>query len=204
MRVTVVGSGRVGRALTTAFARSGHAVTVAVRREPDEPLPDGVGTAALDEAAADADLTVLAVPFDAVEDVVPRLGLPERAVLVDATNPFGRAVPDGHASGAAHVAAVAGHGVRVVKAFDVLGAEHMADPVLPDGARPLLPVAGDDADARSRVVALATELGFDAVDVGGLAAAELLESAARYWGLLAHAGGLGRGVVLVAHRRPLA
>ncbi|MFC5379373.1 NADPH-dependent F420 reductase [Aquipuribacter nitratireducens] len=201
MNVTVVGAGRVGRALAANLAGAGHAVTVAVGRDPDEPFPDGTTTAPLDGAGATADLTVLAVPFDAVAQVVPRLGLPDGAVLVDATNPFGRTVPAGLPSGAAHVAAVAGPDVHVVKAFNVLGAEHMASPALPDGACPLLPVAGDDTAARDRVVVLAAELGFDAVAVGGLDAAALLEEAARYWGLLAFAGGLGRQVVLVAHRR---
>ncbi len=95
----------------------------------------------------------------------------------------------------------AGTEVRVVKAFNVLGAEHMADPGLADGARPLLPVAGDDPAARARVSALAGDLGFDAAEVGGLDNAHLLEEAARYWGLLAFQGGRGRTVVLVAHQR---
>lgn len=91
--------------------------------------------------------------------------------------------------------------MEVVKAFNVLGAEHMADPSLPDGSSPVLPVAGNDPGARALVVALAAELGLDAVDVGALDNAHLLEEAARYWGLLAFVGGRGREVVLVAHQR---
>lgn len=45
-------------------------------------------------------------------------------------------------------------------------------------------------------------MGFDAVDVGGLDAAALMEEAARYWGLLTFSGGRGRRHVLVAHQRP--
>jgi len=71
---------------------------------------------------------------------------------------------------------------------------------LPAGTR-ALPVAADDAEARSLVAELASELGFDAVEVGGLEHAGLLEEAARYWGLLAFTGGRGRSVVLVAHQR---
>jgi hypothetical protein len=44
-------------------------------------------------------------------------------------------------------------------------------------------------------------MGFDAVEVNGLDNAGLLEEAARYWGLLAFKGGLGRNMVLVAHWR---
>lgn len=123
-------------------------------------------------------------------------------VLVDATNPFGQPVPEGHASGAAVVAAAA-PGCRVVKAFNVVGAEHMVDPVLAPGRSVLLPVCGDDAEARALVAGLARSVGFDVVEVGDLGVAGLLEEAARYWGLLAYAGGLGRGFGLVAvHRDP--
>jgi hypothetical protein len=89
-----------------------------------------------------------------------------------------------------------------VKAFNVVGAEHMSTPPLPDGHRPLLPVAAGDDSARRLVAGLATAMGFDAVEIDGLNNAGLLEEAARYWGLLAFGGGLGRNFVLVAHRRP--
>jgi hypothetical protein len=194
LSVVVVGSGRVGRALAANLRSLGHHVRIA-RRTPGD---DGIG---IDEAAAGADLTILAVPFGAVSDVVPRLGLAPGAILVDATNPFGQPIPDGAASGAAVVVA-AGDGVHVVKAFNVLGAEHMSDPPLPDGCRPLLPVAADDDSARHLVAGLANDMGFDAVEINGLDNAGLLEEAARYWGLLAFNGGLGRNFVLVAHQRP--
>jgi predicted dinucleotide-binding enzyme len=94
--------------------------------------------------------------------------------------------------------------VHVVKAFNVLGVEHMTTPPLPDGYRPLLPIAADDDSARHLVASLATDMGFDAVEINGLDNAGLLEEAARYWGLLAFNGGLGRSFVLVAHQRPTA
>lgn len=200
LSVVVVGSGRVGTALAENLRSIGHDVRVA-RRTPD---PGDAGSVGIDGAAVGADVTILAVPFDAVTDVVPRLGLADGGVLVDATNPFGRPLPAGAANGASAVARQAGEGVRVVKAFNVLGAEHMSSPPLPDGHRPLLPVAADDASARRLVAGLAADMGFDAVEAGGLADAGLLEEAARYWGLLAYGGGLGRDVVLVAHRRPAA
>jgi predicted dinucleotide-binding enzyme len=198
--VLVVGAGNVGTALGSNLITQGRDVTFAVR-DLGTDLPAGATPVAIDGAGGSAELVVLAVPFDVVPDVVPRLGLQPETVLVDATNPFGRPLPEGVGSGAEVVRRSAGKGVEVVKAFNVLGAEHMADPSLPDGSRPLLPVAGDDPGARARVVGLATELGFDAVDVGGLESAHLLEEAARYWGLLAYGGGRGRGVVLVAHQR---
>ena len=194
LAVVVVGAGSVGSALSKNLRRLGHRVRVARRT----PRHDEVE---VDRASVGADLTILAVPFDVVGEVVPRLGLSSGAVVVDATNPFGRPLPAGAASGAAVVAAAAGPEIHVVKAFNVMGAEHLGDPRLPDGSRPLLPVAADDDDARALVSGLAMDMGFDAVPVRGLSSAGLLEDAARYWGLLAMNGGLGREVVLVAHRR---
>jgi predicted dinucleotide-binding enzyme len=196
LSVVVVGSGRVGTALATNLRSLGHDVRVA-RRSPG--VDTGIG---IDGAAVGADVTILAVPFGAVSEVVPKLGLEPGAILVDATNPFGQPLPAGATTGASVVVRAAGEGVHVVKAFNVLGAEHMITPPLPDGHRPLLPVAADDTSARRLVAGLATDMGFDAVEIAGLDNAGLLEEAARYWGLLAFNGGLGRNVVLVAHQRP--
>lgn len=198
--ITVVGAGRVGRALGDNLAGLGHPIRYAVRDVPGARVPAGATAVPIDGAAEGAGLTLLAVPFATVGEVVPRLGLRPGHVLVDATNPFG-AGTGASPSGAAVVADAAGAGVTVVKAFNVLGAEHMSHPVLPGGHRPILPVASDDASARLAVVELASAMGFDAVDVGGLDAAALMEEAARYWGLLAFDGARGRQVVLVAHQR---
>lgn len=203
MLITLVGAGSVATALATNLLRHGHAVRLAVRPGSNRPVPDGAARVDLGPGAAQgSDLVILAVPFAVAADVVSDLALPPGSVLVDATNPFGVPVPEPHLHGLSVIAAAAGPEVAVVKAFNVVGAEHLAAPQLPDGARPVLPVASDDAPARRAVVDLADSLGFHAVDVGGAAAAPLLEDAARYWGLLAFSGGLGRRMVLVAHQRP--
>ena len=199
--ITIVGAGRVGYAIGTAALRLGHTVRYAVREGSGHDLPDGASAVPVAGAAEGADLTILAVPASAVHKVVAELAPPAGSVLVDATNPFGAPLPEGHASSMSVVAATAGDAVRVVKAFNVLGFEHMADPPLPDGFRPVLPVAGDDPAARAAVARLATDMGYHAVQVGGSEAAPVLEAAAQYWGLLAFAGGLGRDMVLVAHQR---
>ena len=78
-----------------------------------------------------------------------------------------------------------------MKAFNTTGAENMVQPRYPGGAV-FMPVAGDDAEARARVVALATRLGFEAVDVGPLSAARYLEPFAMTWIHMAIKLGLGR------------
>ena len=56
----------------------------------------------------------------------------------------------------------------------------------------MMPVAGDDAAARQQVLALATMVGFDAIDMGPLTAARYLEPLAMVWIHLAFKQGQGR------------
>lgn len=79
----------------------------------------------------------------------------------------------------------------MVKAFNSTGAENMADSRYPD-AEIFMPVCGDDADARGRVIALAKLIGFDAVDLGELKAARYVEPFAMMWIHLAIKQGAGR------------
>jgi predicted dinucleotide-binding enzyme len=59
---------------------------------------------------------------------------------------------------------------------------------------------GDDAEAKGVARRLATELGFDAVDAGGLERARLLEALALLWISLA-VGGMGREIAFKLARR---
>src|SRR6266487_4321607 len=58
----------------------------------------------------------------------------------------------------------------VIKAFNNIYARHLLERGRPRGSpgRIALPVAGDDAKAKAVVLQLVDELGFDAVDAGGL------------------------------------
>ena len=115
-------------------------------------------------------------------------------MLVDATNPLAPGLAGlslgAHTSGAEQIAERA-RGASVVKAFNTTGAENLADSRYAQG-QPMMPVAGDDAAARQQVLALATLIGFDAVDMGPLAAARYLEPLAMVWIHLAFKQGQGR------------
>lgn len=193
MDIVIVGRGNVGRALGPRLIEAGHTVSYAVRD------PGARDEIPIDGAAGRADAVILAVPFPAAAEVVGRLSLTPDTILVDATNPFGRPVP-GFASGGLLMADAAPTGVPVVKSFNVMGAEAMADPEFPSGA-PVMPVAGDDPTAVDSIVRLGRGMGYDARPVGGMEVSGLLEEAARYWGLLAMAGGLGRDFALGALSR---
>lgn len=187
-RIGVVGTGSVGSTLGRRWAEAGHVVRFGTR-DPDRSDVrdlvagiDGDAEAVAVEEAADADVLVLATPASAVEPALS--GLAFSGVLVDPTNSYPEPGPESGAERAARLAPDA----QVVKAFNTVGWEVMADPVL-DGMVATMPLAGDDAEAKALVADLARELGFEPLDVGDRSAAVHLENLARLWIHLTIAGG---------------
>ena len=118
----------------------------------------------------------MAVPEAAVAKLPPKLfdGVSADTVVIDAGNYYPRH-RDGRIeaieSGLAESRWVADMlGRSVVKAFNNLWANDLLICGRPRGAadRFALPIAGDEPKAKARVAALVNELGFDAVDAGGL------------------------------------
>lgn len=197
MEIAILGKGNVGQALAGAFRRAGHGVVFGVRN------PEGPGQATVPEAVASADLAVLAVPYAAALELAGSIPDWGGKVLVDATNPIAPGLAGlsvGTTTSAAEQIAAKARNARVVKAFNTTGAENMGDAAFA-GGRPMMPVAGDDAEARKAVLALAEAIGFEAVDAGKLAAARYLEPFAMTWIHLAFACGQGRSFAFGLLRR---
>jgi predicted dinucleotide-binding enzyme len=199
MSISIIGAGNVGMALANAFIRRGESVVFGVP-EPSKYAGEVARLGALasatttSDAIAASDIVILAVPYAAVATVARCVADWDGRILVDATNPLAPGLAGlsigTTTSGAEELARLA-RGARVVKAFNTTGAENMADSRYPGGA-PFMPVCGDDAAARARVVALATLIGFDAVDCGELATARYLEPFAMTWIHMAIKLGMGR------------
>jgi len=121
---------------------------------------------------------------------------------LDATNPltpsFQLAIGHG-TSGGEQVQAWA-PSASVVKIFNTTGLENMANPVYPQG-RAAMVYAGGDAHAKQTAAALAADLGFEPLDLGGLDGARYLEPAAMVWIKLAIVQKLGRGIAFGLMRR---
>jgi len=198
MNITICGSGNVGRALGEGWLKAGHRVTYA-SREPaghkgTELKQAGFVVAPPAQAAADAEVIVLAVPFEALESTIGSLDSLAGKILIDATNPLTKTLDLalGFSDSAGETAARLAAGAKVVKAFNTTGAGNMANSHYA-GGRIMMPVAGDDAAAKKTVMALAAQLGFEAVDVGPLSMSRHLEPMAMLWIKLAYAQGLGTG-----------
>ena len=180
MRIGIIGAGNIGGALARRLTEVGHEVVVANSRGPDtlRELEAETGATAVSsrEAARGRDVVVVTIP----ERNVPQLpgdlfeGVDERVVVIDTGNYYPRqrdgridAIEEGMPE-SMWVAEQLGR--PVVKAFNNIYADHLRDFGQPAGSgdRIALPVAGDEQAAKSIVMQLVEELGFDAVDAGGL------------------------------------
>lgn len=208
MGISIIGAGNVGMALGRALVGRGEVVTFGVTnhekyRDAVAALGRDASLVGVDAAIAANDIVILAVPYDALPALAQRVADWHGKILVDATNPLAPGL-NGLAlgtttSGAEELAKLA-KGARVVKAFNTTGAENLGNSAYA-GGKAFMPVCGDDADARRRVLALAERLGFDAIDFGALNAARYLEPFAMAWIHLAFKQGFGRSFAFGMLRR---
>lgn len=184
MRVAMIGSGSVGKALGRRLVQAGHAVTfTAAHAENASAAAAELGAESAStnaEAARDAEVVILAMPFSAGKVVAREIG-PEVAgkVIIDVTNSARSAVLELAPDAESAAEAIAGWlpDAHVVKAFNSAFAGRMADPV--EDGRPLDGfVAGDDEAAKAAAMAIVSDVGFTPVDCGPLANAAALEGMA--------------------------
>lgn len=188
MSISIIGAGNVGLALGSALIRRNQPVVFGV---PDPQkyqqviarLGPSARVTSTSSAFDASELIILAVPYSALPAIACQLADWQGKILVDASNPIAPGLSGllvgTNTSGAEELAKLA-HGARVVKAFNTTGAENMAETTYP-GALVAMPVCGDDPAARHQVMALATLIGFEALDFGPLMAARYLEPFAMAW-----------------------
>ncbi len=195
MKIAIVGTGNVGKALGGAWKNAKHDVVFAVREPGNDKskqlAKDGFSVSAIADAGKSAEVIVLAVPWTEIATVIETLGPLKGKIVIDATNPL---TPDlemglGFDDSAGETVALLAQGAHVVKAFNTTGAENMAKAKdFPN--KPVMFVAGDDAAAKKSVQKLAEDIGFEAIDAGPLKASRYLEPMAMQWIKLAF-GGIG-------------
>lgn len=207
--IAIIGTGEVAGALGPEFAQLGHDIVYG-SREPSRPsvadLVSRTGSNASatsqSESVAGADFVVLAVPGGVAEEVVRGLGDLSGKIVIDPTNRVasgddGWLVHDveGKGSNAALIQNAAPD-ARVVKAFNTLNWRTMVDPDSAGGPV-TIPLAGDDADAKAAVAELVEGMGLEAVDIGPLRYAHVLEEMLIVW-----ANARSRGISYNYYFRP--
>jgi predicted dinucleotide-binding enzyme len=205
MRIAIIGTGKVGLALARGLRGKRHQITLGAR-DPDRvaklAVDAGAGVAHPEEAAAGAEVVILALPWPPAETAVKALGDLSGKIVIDCMNPVGMingklGLTVGYHSSGGEMVAEWAPGARVVKTLNQVGAELMADNSgLPH--RPVMFMAGDDAAAKAAVTTLLTDLGFEALDAGELEKARILEPFALVWINQALLRGKGRNWAFAA------
>ena len=206
MKIGIIGTGMVGGTLGKRWSEFGHKVMYGVRNLQNEKanalLNENSELGSIHEAAAWADVVVLAVPYEGVGEAIESAGSLKGKILLDATNPLEglEGLKVGHTTSAAEQVRELALGANVVKVFNTTGYNIMADTRF-DEYKPVMFYAGDDKEAKTIAHNLAFELGFDPIDVGELKQARLLEPLALLWITLAYPQGLGREMAFRVMKR---
>ena len=189
MDVTIIGSGNMGRGIGTRAVAGGHSVTfvdanpeVAEKAATDVRASAKNGAKVFTASLGDAqlgDVVVFAVWYGTNIELAKQLGNKLAGkVVVDIANPL-NSTYDGLAtaadsSSAEDLAKAIVSGAKVVKAFNTTFAGTLLTGE--SGGQKLdVFIAGDDADAKSKVAQLITDGGMRAVDTGLLHRARQIE-----------------------------
>ncbi len=217
MRIAILGTGRVGKALGPVLQARGHSVVYGVR-EPDllapkplAPKPPvsrapagGLITKTIDGAIAAADAVILAVPWTVAEALVcehaPALA---GKTVIDATNPLNTSetrLALGFDTSGVELLQSHAHGATFFKAFNVSGFDAIAKQRYPQGVAAGL-VAGPRGPQKDLVMGLVADVGLEPVDAGDLRAARLLEPLGMLSLQLEETQGKGREIAFVLGAR---
>ncbi len=193
MKIGILGSGDVAKALARGFLKHGHEVTLGTRTPAKlsewaaaNPKAHIAGFA---DAAKYGELVVLAVKGTAAADALRLAGNANFAgkPVIDATNPIADAPPvngvlkfytsldESQMERLQREFAEA----RFVKAFNSVGSACMVNPQFRN--RPTMFICGNDDAAKQPVVAILDQFGWDVADMGKAEAARAIEPLCMLW-----------------------
>lgn len=202
MKVTVIGAGNMGSAFIKQLTRAAHQVSVTARHldraQQLAAVHPGAVAVQADNAAAGADVIVLATAFDDAIAALRSVGKLQGKVVIDITNPLTAdfmGLTIGHHTSAAEEIAKAVPGALVVKAFNTVFAQVLANGGDFGGGRQVsVFLASDSEVAKATAGQLAESMGFSTIDAGGLKNARYLEPLAGLNIYLGYGAGHGTSI----------
>ena len=181
MNIGIIGSGEMGRCLTSKFVKLGHAVAMANSRGPASlkalAADIGVEAGTVEEVTKNKKVIIVSIPQKNVPDLSKNLfkDLREDVVVIDTGNYYPTlrdgAIPALDQTGIDSLWVQEQLGVPVVKVFNSILATSLKEMSRPKGDknRIAIAVSGDDTKAKEVVFTLVEELGFDPFDLGTIA-----------------------------------
>ena len=194
MKIGILGSGDVAKALAGGFLKSGHEVMFGTRTTGK--LADWVQknprarTGSFGDAARFGDMVVLAVKGTAASEAVRAAGPANLAgkTVMDVTNPTADAPP---VNGVIKFFTTLDESltehlqkefpeVRFVKAFNSVGNAFMVNPQF-KGGKPTMFICGNDDAAKKTMAGIVDQFGWEVSDMGKAEAARAIEPLCMLW-----------------------
>ncbi len=202
MNILVLGAGNMGSAFVKQLTRAGHKVAVSARNfetaQAVAAANPGATAVATANAAAQTDVVVLATGYADAVSALQSVGDLTGKVVIDITNPLTAdfmGLTLGYSTSAAEEIAKAVPEAQVVKAFNTLFAQVLAEGAdFGNGQTATVFVASDSERARQTASTLAESMGFKTVDAGSLKNARYLEPLAGLNIYLGYGAGLGTSI----------
>lgn len=178
MKIGIIGAGNIGATLARKLAAAGHEIKLANSKAPEtiRDLAAAIGVTATtkEEAVTGVDTVILSIPFSAHRNLAKLFeNVPENVVVVDTSNyyPFRDGAISDVDDGKPEAVWVTEQIRRpIVKAWNAVLSATLAQKGA-DKTRPgriAIPVAGDELEAKSRVMELIEATGFGGFDAGSL------------------------------------
>ena len=203
MNIAIIGTGNVGGALATGWAKAGHTIHLGVQdvnQFKGKNLLNNPNTHvhSIADAVANSEVVLIATPPTAIFSIMEHMGDVSGKTLIDATNSV-RQAPDPYKT--VYHALVDKTKGDAVKCFNSTGFENMLNPIY-NGEGIDMFMAGDSDAAKQVALRLALDIGFaSCMDFGKADKVELLEKFALSWINLAIMQGHGRNIAFKILRR---
>ena len=184
MNIAIIGSGTMGSGFARRLAAAGYSVALTAKdldkaRAVAREIGMNIRVIPSCETTAWADLIIASAPYQQQVEALRCAGDLTGKVVVEVSNPL---KPDmsglliGHTTSAAEEIAKAIPGAKVVKAFNTIFSQILAESsAVNGGVRTPVYYAGDDEGAKAKVRVLIETIGFEPVDAGPLSNARYLE-----------------------------
>lgn len=205
MNIAIIGTGNVGGALATRWAKKGHTIYLGVQDTENfkgRALLENENTFVLPmkDAVLKSEVILIATPPTAIFNIIEQMGDVLGKTIIDATNAVMKS-PEPYKT--VYHCLVDRTAAEVVKCFNTTGFENMLNPIY-NGEGIDMFMAGDSEAAKSITHQLALDAGFSTCwDFGKADKVELLEKFALSWINLAIMQGHGRNMAFKVVRRSL-
>ena len=188
MHIGIIGVGNIGGNCARLLAKAGHELTLSYSRdearlhEVASSLGGGARAASVGDAAR-ADVVIISVPWDSLDEIAALAGDLDGRMVVDTTNQFSRSaggLADLGGRTAARVNAGRVPSARYAKSFNTLTSAFQQQAADRSGDRKVVQwIAADDMDAAEVVAGLISQMGYEPLLLAGLDDCAVMEAPRR-------------------------